>query len=105
MHFTETVYRNPYWPTFPLLQITQGCTHNRCKFCTMYRDVPFKPQSMEWIEADLRELSQLAPDATMILDLADGVNPNSDAACIISRCSVLQIATHGFGLCIPFSVS
>ena len=43
--------------------------------------------------------------AAMILDLADGVRPNSDAACIISRCSVLQIATHGFGLCIPFSVS
>lgn len=28
MHFTDTVYRNPYWPTWPLLQITQGCTHN-----------------------------------------------------------------------------
>ena len=25
MHFTGTVYRNPYWPTFPLLQITQEC--------------------------------------------------------------------------------
>ena len=34
MHFTGTVYRNPYWPTWPLLEITQGCTHNRCKFCT-----------------------------------------------------------------------
>ena len=36
MHFTEPVYRNPYWPTFPLLQVTQGCTHNKCKFCTIY---------------------------------------------------------------------
>lgn len=42
MHFTEPVYRNPYWPTFPLIQITQGCTHNSCKFCTMYKDVPFR---------------------------------------------------------------
>ena len=32
MHFTEPVYRNPYWPTWPLIQITQSCTHNRCKF-------------------------------------------------------------------------
>ena len=47
MHFTGTVYRNPYWETFPLLQITQGCTHNKCKFCTMYRDVPFKVQPRE----------------------------------------------------------
>ena len=66
MHFTETVYRNPYWPTWPLLQITQGCTHNKCKFCTMYKGVPFNMQPMEWIEEDLRELSEMNPDATTI---------------------------------------
>ena len=66
MHFTGTVYRNPYWPTWPLLEITQGCTHNRCKFCTMYKDVPFRMSPMEWIEEDLRELAQTDPDATTI---------------------------------------
>jgi radical SAM superfamily enzyme YgiQ (UPF0313 family) len=66
MHFTDTVYRNPYWPTFPLLQITQGCTHNRCKFCTMYRSVPFRMQPMEWIEEDLRELAEVVPEARTI---------------------------------------
>ena len=60
------VYRNPYWPTFPLLQITQGCTHNKCKFCTMYKGVPFRMQPMEWIEADLQELREIVPDATTI---------------------------------------
>ncbi|WP_407386469.1 radical SAM protein [Ruminococcus sp.] len=66
MHFTGTVYRNPYWPTFPLLEITQGCTHNKCKFCTMYRDVPFRMSPMEWIEEDLREIAEIAPDTTTI---------------------------------------
>ena len=66
MHFTDTVYRNPYWPTFPLLQVTQGCTHNKCKFCTMYKDVRFRMQPMEWVEEDLKELSEIAPDATTI---------------------------------------
>ena len=66
MHFTDTVYRNPYWPTFPLLQITQGCTHNRCKFCTMYRNVDFRMQPMEWIEEDLQELAAIVPDAKTI---------------------------------------
>ena len=66
MHFTGTVYRNPYWPTWPLLEITQGCTHNRCKFCTMYKDVPFRMSPMEWIEEDLRELAQTDPDARTI---------------------------------------
>lgn len=66
MHFTGTVYRNPYWPIFPLLEITQGCTHNKCKFCTMYRDVPFRMSPPEWIEEDLREIAEIAPDATTI---------------------------------------
>ncbi len=66
MHFTDTIYRNPYWPTFPLLQITQGCTHNACKFCTMYRDVDFRMQPMEWIEEDLQEIASIMPDATTI---------------------------------------
>ncbi len=66
MHFTDTLYRNPYWPTFPLLQITQGCTHNNCKFCTMYKGVPFKLQPMEWIGEDLKELAEVVPDAKTI---------------------------------------
>ena len=79
MHFTETVYRNPYWPTWPLLQITQGCTHNACKFCTMYRDVPFKMQPMEWIEEDLKELRVMDPDArTLQLLSANPLAPTYD---------------------------
>ena len=38
------------------MEITQGCTHNRCKFCTMYKEVPFRMSPMEWIEEDLKEL-------------------------------------------------
>ncbi len=66
MHFTGTVYRNPYWPTWPLLEITQGCTHNKCKFCTMYKEVPFRMSPMEWIEEDLQEIAQCDPDARTI---------------------------------------
>ena len=66
MHFTGTVYRNPYWPTWPLLEITQGCTHNRCKFCTMYKEVPFRMSPMEWIEQDLQEIAAMDPNAKTI---------------------------------------
>ena len=34
----------------PLLEITQGCTHNNCKFCNMYKDIPFKMSPLEWIQ-------------------------------------------------------
>lgn len=66
MHFTGTVYRNPYWPTWPLLEITQGCTHNSCKFCTMYKDIPFRMSPLEWVEEDLKELAQSDPHAKTI---------------------------------------
>lgn len=66
MHFTGTVYRNPYWPTWPLLEITRGCTHNSCKFCTMYRDVQFQMSPMECIEEDLQEIAERDPNARTI---------------------------------------
>ena len=66
MHFTEPVYRNPYWPTYPLLEITVGCTHNSCKFCTMYKSVKFKMHSLEQIEEDLKEIREKTPNAKTI---------------------------------------
>lgn len=66
MHFTGTLYRNPYEPPSPLLEITQGCTHNKCKFCTMYKDVPFKPSPVEWIEEDLAEIVSYQPHTTRL---------------------------------------
>ncbi len=42
----------------PLLQITSGCSHNRCAFCTMYEGTPFTVSRMEDIEADLDEMRQ-----------------------------------------------
>ena len=66
MHFTEPVYRNPYWPTWPLLEVTRGCTHNKCAFCTMYKDVHFGVAPMEQIEEDLAEIAQVTPHARTI---------------------------------------
>ena len=66
MHFTEPVYRNPYWPTWPLLEVTTGCTHNKCKFCTMYKGVRFGVPAMETIEEDLAELAATVPNARTI---------------------------------------
>ena len=68
MHFTEPVYRNPYWPTWPLLEVTRGCTHNRCKFCTMYKSVPFGTTPMSQIEEDLAELAATVPQSYVTAD-------------------------------------
>lgn len=60
MNYTGITYRPPFEARSLLLQVTAGCSHNRCSFCTMYRDVPFRVEPMEQIEADLREASRYA---------------------------------------------
>lgn len=57
MHYTGTVWRPPYEASSLLLEVTAGCTHHKCKFCTLYDDLPFKFKMtpLEDIEADLKE--------------------------------------------------
>ena len=57
MHFTGSIWRPPYEAASLLIQVTAGCTHHRCKFCTLYNDLPFpfRMSPLEEIEADLLE--------------------------------------------------
>lgn len=55
MKYTGITYRPPFEANSLLLQVTTGCSHNKCTFCTMYRNIPFKVESMEQIEKDLNE--------------------------------------------------
>ena len=61
MHYTGTVYRNPYEPPSPLLEVTQGCSHNKCRFCNMYSSLKFQPSPMEWIEEGIKEIASFYP--------------------------------------------
>lgn len=57
MHYTGTIWRPPYEAKSLLLEVTAGCTHHKCKFCTLYNDLPFnfRLSPMEDIESDLLE--------------------------------------------------
>lgn len=59
MNYTGPIYRPPYEANTLLLQVTVGCAHNKCTFCTMYRDVKFSVDSLEQIESDLQEARSL----------------------------------------------
>ena len=61
MHYTGTIWRPPYEASSLLLEVTAGCTHHRCKFCTLYADLPFRfrMSPMEDIEADLKEAPKM----------------------------------------------
>lgn len=62
MHYTGTIWRPPYEAASILLEVTAGCTHHKCKFCTLYNDLPFKfrMSPLEDIECDLREVKKAA---------------------------------------------
>ena len=64
MHYTGTIWRPPYEAASLLLEVTAGCTWHRCKFCTLYDDLPFRFRMTppETVEADLREAQMTAHD-------------------------------------------
>ena len=66
MHYTGTIYRPPFEARSLLLQVTTGCSHNKCSFCTMYRDEPFRVEPLEQIEEDLAEARQYVPNITRV---------------------------------------
>ena len=57
MHYTGTIWRPPYEANSLLLEVTIGCTHHRCKFCTLYSGLPapFRLSPLADVEADLLE--------------------------------------------------
>src|SRR5690349_13979723 len=59
MDYVGRIFRPPSEAHSLLLQVTIGCSHNRCVYCDMYRDKQFQPKPWELIEADLREAATL----------------------------------------------
>ena len=70
MHYTGTVWRPPFEFRSLLLQVTTGCSHNGCSFCSMYRNTPFRVSPMEEIQADLTEAARRFPETERIFLLS-----------------------------------
>ncbi len=74
------VYRPPSEADSLILQVTVGCSHNRCTFCSMYRTKSFRAIALEQIRAEISEARRLlGPDVPRVF-LADG-----DAMCLSAR--------------------
>ncbi|MCI9598152.1 MAG: radical SAM protein [Firmicutes bacterium] len=46
-----------------LLQVTQGCTWNKCKFCNLYRHTKFKAYTVDSVKQDIDIMAQYAEKA------------------------------------------
>ena len=55
------MYRPPFESGSFLLEVTRGCSHNRCAFCSMYRDVPFEVLPEEEVVRQLEARAALRP--------------------------------------------
>ena len=63
MHYTGPVIRPPHEANSILLEVTVGCTHNSCRFCTFYYDTPYRVAPKKQIEHDLQEAKRRTPFA------------------------------------------
>ncbi|AFM43494.1 Fe-S oxidoreductase [Desulfosporosinus acidiphilus SJ4] len=71
MHYEGILYRPPSEAKSVILQITVGCRHNLCTFCTMYKEKTFRIKSRSEIMAMIKEAQDYNPGAERIF-LADG---------------------------------
>ena len=71
MRYKGKVYRPPSEAYSLIIQVTYGCSHNRCAFCDMYDDKRFALRPMEEIREDFRLARQVYRRVERVF-LADG---------------------------------
>ena len=71
MRYMGKVYRPPSEAYSLIVQVTYGCSHNRCAFCDMYDDKRFTMRPMEEIREDFEMVRQRYRRVERIF-LADG---------------------------------
>ena len=71
MFYEGTIYRPPSEAKSIILQITVGCQHNACTFCTMYKGKSFRIKSRTEINEIIATAQAQDSDAERIF-LADG---------------------------------
>jgi radical SAM superfamily enzyme YgiQ (UPF0313 family) len=69
--YVGRIFRPPSEARSFLLQVTVGCSHNRCAYCDMYRDKQFRPKEWDTIAADIAEAAKLGPRFRRVF-LCDG---------------------------------
>jgi len=87
------LFRPPSEAESLILQVTLGCSHNRCTFCSMYRSKRFRVQPEREIEQAIDEARErLGPEVPRVF-LADG-----DAFCLSTRrlARILELLNRAF---------
>jgi len=71
VRYQGMVIRPPSEADSLIIQITLGCSHNKCTFCGTYPDKSFKKRSLEEVYEDIDSVAPYADSITRVF-LADG---------------------------------
>lgn len=71
MHYEGTIIRPPSEAQSILLQVTVGCSHNKCRFCGAYKAENFRVKERRTILEDLATAAELFPEHRRLF-LCDG---------------------------------
>ena len=77
--YDPPVFRPPSEADSLILQVTLGCSHNRCAFCSMYRTKRFRAKSLADIREEIADARRKLSPGVRRVFLADG-----DAMCLSS---------------------
>ena len=112
MRYKGKVYRPPSEAYSLIVQVTYGCSHNRCAFCDMYDDKHFAMRPMEEIREDFElarrvyrhvdrvfladgdALMRRTDDLVEILGLVDGLCPECQRVTCYASPASIQIKTE-----------
>lgn len=79
MRYVGDIYRPPSEAYSYLLQVTIGCSHNKCTFCSMFKDKWFKVRDVKEVLEDL-EMARARYSRIEKIFLCDG-----DALCLANE--------------------
>ena len=71
MNYQGTIYRPPSEANSILLQVTTGCSHNKCSFCGMYKGQRFSIKPEPMVLTDIEHAATQYPHARRLF-LCDG---------------------------------
>ena len=71
MRYEGMIFRPPSEANSLILQVTVGCSYNRCTFCGAYREKSFRARSFDEVKSDIDEVSSYGIRIPRVF-LADG---------------------------------